>query len=146
VTEVAFHFGAPDKLAYVCRLLRKAASAGARVVAVVEGPMASVLDQALWALAPVAFVPHVGPQAEPRAQTRSAVVLVTPEEPLPQGFGVLVNLASEVPSDFQRFARVIEVVSLDDTDRQQARQRWKHYQQLGYAIVRHDLHLNPTVS
>ena len=32
MTEVAFHFNAPDKLAYVCRLLRKATGSGARVV------------------------------------------------------------------------------------------------------------------
>ena len=31
MTEIAFHFNAPDKLAYACRLLRKAVASGARV-------------------------------------------------------------------------------------------------------------------
>ena len=32
MTEVAFHFNAPDKLGYACRLLRKAVGTGARVL------------------------------------------------------------------------------------------------------------------
>ena len=36
MTEVAFHFNVPDKLNYICRLLRKATQAKARVV--VSGP------------------------------------------------------------------------------------------------------------
>jgi len=39
---------------------------------------------------------------------------------------------------------VIEVVTLDDTDRQWARQRWKHYADRGYSITRHDLKLKET--
>jgi DNA polymerase IIIc chi subunit len=34
---------------------------------------------------------------------------------------------------------VIEVVSLDEQDKHTARARWKHYQQAGCAITRHDL-------
>ena len=30
MTEIAFHFNVPDKLAYSCRLLRKAYLSGAR--------------------------------------------------------------------------------------------------------------------
>lgn len=146
MTEVAFHFGAPDKLAYACRLLRKAAATGARVVVVAEASQAPALDQALWSLAPTAFLAHAGPQADAGLQSRSAVLLLTHKEPLPAGFGVLVNLADEVPSGFERFARLIEVVSQDEADRLQARARWKRYQQLGYDIVRHDLHLQAGVS
>ena len=36
MTEVAFHFNAPDKVAYACRLLRKAVGSGARVVVTAE--------------------------------------------------------------------------------------------------------------
>ena len=37
------------------------------------------------------------------------------------------------------FARVVEVVSLDDMDRAMARNRWKDYAARGFAIQRHDL-------
>jgi DNA polymerase-3 subunit chi len=54
---------------------------------------------------------------------------------------VLVNVADQVPDGFAEFARLIEIVGCDDADRATARQRWKHYTQLGYTIARHDLAL-----
>jgi DNA polymerase-3 subunit chi len=59
----------------------------------------------------------------------------------PGQFPVLVNLGDSVPEGFDTFKRVIEVVSLEDDDRQQARVRWKQYTSLGYEIERHDLKL-----
>ncbi|GAB4218200.1 MAG: hypothetical protein Fur007_23020 [Rhodoferax sp.] len=43
---------------------------------------------------------------------------------------VALGWADAVP-DAQRFDRVIELVTQDDTDRRQARQRWRQYQQAG---------------
>jgi DNA polymerase III subunit chi len=50
-----------------------------------------------------------------------------------------VNLGDAVPDGFEAFERLIEVVTPDDADRQQARERWKHYAARGYNITRHDL-------
>ena len=38
-----------------------------------------------------------------------------------------------------KFERLIEIVSLDASDRNDARQRWRYYGQLGYQIIRHDV-------
>ena len=46
-----------------------------------------------------------------------------------------------MPNGFDAFTRVIDVVSLDEADRQLARQRWKRYTELGFDLVRHDLNL-----
>ncbi len=54
---------------------------------------------------------------------------------------VLVTLGDAVPQGFERFQRLIEVVSNDDDDRAGARTRWRHYAAHGFAIVRHDLEL-----
>jgi len=54
---------------------------------------------------------------------------------------VLVNLDVDLPIGFEKFERVVEVVTLDEEERQQARRRWKHYADRGYPIVRHDLAL-----
>ena len=54
---------------------------------------------------------------------------------------VLLNLGDAVMPGYERFERTIEVVTLDEQDRQNARQRWKHYADRGYAITRHDLKL-----
>ena len=52
MTELAFHFGAPDKLAYACRLLRKAVRGGARVAVVAEATALAQLDVDLWGVSP----------------------------------------------------------------------------------------------
>jgi DNA polymerase-3 subunit chi len=56
-------------------------------------------------------------------------------------YGVLVNLGADVPQGFEKFDRLIEVVSTDAADREQARNRWRLYTGQGYAIIRHDLNL-----
>ena len=58
MTEVAFHFNAPDKLAYACRLLRKASGAGARVAVTAEAELLQRLDTALWTFSALDFVAH----------------------------------------------------------------------------------------
>ncbi|MBX3652763.1 MAG: DNA polymerase III subunit chi [Ramlibacter sp.] len=140
MTEVAFHFNAPDKLSYACRLLRKAVGSGARVVVTGEDRMLRELDVALWTFGPLEFVPHCHAAADTALVAASPVVLAPSVHGTPHQ-QVLVNLGEPVPDGFERFERLIEVVTLDDDDRQRARGRWKHYADRGYAIKRHDLAL-----
>ena len=139
MTEVAFHFGAPDRLAYVCRLLRKAVGSGARVVVVADPDVVQQIDADLWAVSATDFVAHCTSGADSPVQSWSPVVLVTD---LAQAKGprqVLLNLAESVPEGFDQFERLIEVVSKDGADRDPARRRWKQYTERGYPITRHDL-------
>ena len=138
MTEVAFHFNAPDKVAYACRLLRKAVGSGAKVVVTAGANDLQMLDVALWTFAPLEFVPHCRASANEAAQAASPVMLTdaVPAAPHQQ---VLVNLGGQVPDGFERFERLIEIVGTQDDDRLQARGRWKHYADRGYAITRHDL-------
>lgn len=138
MTEIAFHFNTPDRLAYTCRLLRKAVASGARLV--VTGPAEALdrLDTELWTFSATDFVPHCRAQAEPALLAASPVVLADDLAAAPHQ-QVLLNLGAEVPAGFERFERVIEVVGLDDADRQLARSRWRHYADRGYAMSRHDL-------
>jgi DNA polymerase-3 subunit chi len=140
MTEVAFHFNAPDPVAYACRLLRKAVSSGARMVVLGVPDTLQQLDLALWTLSPPDFVPHCHVDSDPRIVAMSPVILASSTESLPHQ-QVLLNLGHRVPEGFERFDRVIEVVGLDDEDRQLARGRWKHYTDRGYTITRHDLNL-----
>lgn len=138
MTEIAFHFNAPDRLGYVCRLLRKAVGGGAKVV--VTGPV-DVLDQldgALWMLSPTDFIPHCGPEAGSAVLAKSPVVLV-PSVQEAQFFDVLVNLGASIPDGFDRFGRLIEVVTLNEVDRKEARGRWKYYADAGFRLIRHDV-------
>lgn len=58
MTEVAFHFNAPDKLAYACRFARKAVRRDMRVVITGSEQDLRQLDRMLWAMAPTDFVAH----------------------------------------------------------------------------------------
>lgn len=144
MTELAFHFGAPNKLAYACRLVRKAVVSGARVVVVADADSISQLDADLWGVSATDFVPHCLNTAPEPVKRRSPVWLATDLAEISDGYAVLVNLADTVPHGFERFSRVVEVVSTDMPDRDSARGRWRFYTQQGYAIQRHDLNLKRT--
>lgn len=138
MTEVAFHFNAPDKISYACRLLRKAVGSGARVVVTAEPDLLDRLDPALWTFSALDFIPHATDR-QPRAMVdASPVVLLRSVLDAPHQ-AVLLNLGEEVPEGFERFERLIEVVTPDEVDRATARVRWKHYAARGYAIERKDL-------
>ena len=142
VTEIAFHFGAPDKLAYALRLLRKAVGTGVRVLVLAPADLVHQLDAALWASAPADFLPHS--LADAPAQVRALSLVVLADEGAPVSapdLPVLVNLGAQMPQGFDCHQRVIEVVSTDEEDRVLARQRWKSYTARGCAIGRHDLKL-----
>lgn len=138
MTEVAFHFNAPDPVAYACRLLRKAVGAGAKVIVTGAPATLKLLDGALWAVSPTDFVPHCLMRGDPRVIAASPVILTTLVDSAPHR-DVLLNLGEVIPQGFDTFQRVIEVVSLDEDDRLAARARWVEYTRLGYTLRRHDL-------
>ncbi len=141
MTSIAFHFNAPGKLAYVCRLLRKAAASGSTVAVLGEESLLAKLDEQLWSFSALDFVPHGRAQSlsEPQREHTPILLCDTPQQGL--GRQVLVNLTQAMPSSVAHFDRVIEVVSQDETDRLSARVRWKQYTEQGFEIVRHDLNL-----
>ena len=139
MTEVTFHFNAPDKLGHACRLLRKAVASGAKVVVTGDSALLRELDVALWTFAQLEFLPHCMQGASPDAVVAASPVVLAESARTAPHQHVLLNLGSEVPEGFERFERLIEVVTVQDDDRQQGRRRWKHYADRGYAIKREDL-------
>lgn len=140
MTEVAFHFNAPDKLGYVCRFVRKALRHEACVTVVAPAAVLAQLSARLWKSAATDFLAHVvfGPHVDAQVLAQSPVVLTEAADVSPHR-QVLLNLGEALPVGFDAFARVVEVVSLDDMDRALARDRWKAYASQGYSIQRHDL-------
>ena len=138
MTEIAFHFNLPDKTAYLCRLLRKAVAHGARVAVSGDQLLMTELDKALWSFSATDFVPHCLASSDSVIVDASPVVLGVDASAAPH-HDVLLNLAEDVPAGFERFNRVIEVVGDGVQDRSMSRRRWKHYEDRGYSIVRHDL-------
>jgi DNA polymerase-3 subunit chi len=142
MTEVEFHYNVSDKLAYSCRLLRKARAGGARLLVTGEAVMLAQLDQMLWTFSSTEFLPHCRSDAASATLALTPIVLANSAlDPVLEGqaYGVLVNLGQDVPQGFERFERFIEVVSSAPDDRQAGRDRWNHYKERGYSLKRHDL-------
>lgn len=159
MTEISFHFNAPDKLAYACRLLRKAVNGGSQVVVTAAPETLATLDMLLWTISPLDFIAHCFADADAALVSASPILLGMPAvllqaqtatfdlrapmadstDPIRQARLVLVNLGDAVPQGFERFERLVELVGAGEEDRLSARDRWKHYAHRGYAIIPHDL-------
>lgn len=147
--EISFHTGIDDRLAYACRLLRKALTRGSRVL--VDGSAAEidVLDQALWTFEAQEFLPHwrwrAGEEAK-SAALRAPIWLIEEGQVLPKGGDpprILVHLGDQAVVAPAAWERVIELVSNDDEIRRQARQRWRLYESQGFQVVHHPVVSSP---
>jgi len=137
LTRVDFHFNAPDKLLYGCRLVRKIYRTGQRVLVCADDPsMLIAFDQALWAISATDFIPHVMTGDPLEADT--PVLLGTTADQV-SCHEVLVNLGQTTPIGFARFERLVEVVSVDQADREPGRARWRFYRDRGYQVTTHDI-------
>jgi DNA polymerase-3 subunit chi len=143
VTDVAFHFNAPDRLGYACRLLRKAYLRQARLFVWAAESDVMKLDTALWAMGAGEFVPHCRDDDPDLLKSRSPIQLGHRLPGERSGF-ILVNLRPDMPENPAAFGRIIEVVTLDEADRSPARDRWRQYKALGMEPQRHDLQSAPS--
>jgi DNA polymerase-3 subunit chi len=56
--------------------------------------------------------------------------------------GVLVNLTNQIPSFYQQFSRVIEIVFSDPAAQQAARDRFRQYREQGCELNTHKMKVN----
>ncbi len=138
MTEIAFHFNVENRLAYLCRLLRKAVAGGAKLVVTGQNDDLQQLDLMLWTFSPTDFVPHCAFEVNDTLRKNSAVILASKLDSTLPG-AIVVNLGESVPVGFERHQRVIEIVTGDVMNRKLARARWKFYADAGYQLVQHDL-------
>ncbi len=114
---------------FVCRLVEKAYHANHRICVYTDSAKhAELLDETLWTFRPDAFLPHhlcgEGPTPPPP-------IHITYDNAPCAHQDVLINLTSQIPSFFNTFRRVIEIVPAEDERRAQAREHYKAYRQQG---------------
>jgi DNA polymerase-3 subunit chi len=137
MTQIDFYFNVADKLATACRIALKAYGLGHRMLVFCpDSEVASRVDGWLWMTPATGFIPHCAP-ANPLAPVTPIVIDHRGDEPV--GDQILINLRPEWPPFFSRFERLVEIVSVDDEDRERGRERFKFYRERGYEIRRHDL-------
>jgi DNA polymerase-3 subunit chi len=142
MTDIEFHVNVPDKLDYSCRLLRKAYRSGAKAVVTAEPDLLLQLDQLLWRYSATEFLPHCRSDSSSQMMAATPIWLADQLDACPSGCG-LINLGQQVPGDFERFERFLEVASSEESDRLAARNRWKYYRDRGYSLKRHELPASP---
>ena len=119
---------------FACRLAAKAVTTGNRVHIHTDGQSAAAeLDEMLWHYPEHRFIPH---DCEDAKLTQRSPLLLGWNQPVDPD-GVLINLASEIPTFFGRFDRVAEVVV--EATRDLGRERYKFYRDRGYPLFHHEL-------
>ena len=137
MTTIDFYFNAADRLQVACRLAGKALAQDKRVVIYAPQPeLARKIDRLLWTWPAIAFLPHCMADDALAGETP---VLIAAEAGSAPARDVLVNLAEDCPEFFERYDRLLEIVSQDDADKKTARARYAWYRDRGYGIRNHDL-------
>ena len=137
MTQIDFYFHVENKLQTACALSAKACARGMRVLAYCpDAEVSGKFSRLLWTTPAISFIPHCAPDDPLAAVTP---VIVDHEGANLLHDEVLINLRNDLPAFFGRFRRLIEIVSLDEDDRQVARGRYKFYRDRGYEIQIHDM-------
>ena len=121
-----------------CKLVDKAYQRGHYIYVQTTGPQQSQqIDDLLWSFREGSFIPH----CQLLNENDQAQVLIGHNAEPPLECDVLINLAEQVPLFFSRFPRVAEIVGSDETQKQQARERFRFYRDRGYPLNTHDITL-----
>jgi DNA polymerase-3 subunit chi len=134
MTRIDFHTNIPDKLAYACRLARKAYASKAKIVLLAEdAAQAAALNEALWTLSNIDFLPHV--MADDPLAPQTPIIITDSEEAALPHHDMLVNLTRRTPTTFDQFTRVFEIISTDEQDAAAGRQRYVAYKKQSYPLT-----------
>jgi len=143
MTRVDFAFNAAARVEQAARSsLRHVARATRLFVYCDDSERLNQFDQALWSIDDTSFVPHDMIQEH---QTEDLAVYLVDQAKWPllvsrvQADDWLINLDDDCPPEVGLFSRVLEIVTQEDQDKAQARQRWRLYQSMGLELHAHQL-------
>ena len=138
MTRIDFYFNAESRLQFANRIATKALQQKLRIaIFSKDETLTRAVDKLMWSHPTTGFIPHcVG--IDKLADETPVVVVQNTDCPL--HLDVLINLDQEPPPRFERFQRLIEIVSRDDkSDQENARKRFRFYKDRGYAMAHHNL-------
>jgi DNA polymerase-3 subunit chi len=137
MTQIDFYTNVVDKIQTALRIVAKAYGRGhSMLICCADAQTAQHIDRMLWTTPAVGFIPHCNSD-DPLAKVTPVIIDHRGAEPFHDQ--LLLNLRAEWPAFFGRFERLVEIVSIEETDRRSARERFKFYRDRGYAIRTHDL-------
>jgi DNA polymerase-3 subunit chi len=126
------------RLTLACRLADKAVQQDHEVLINTESEADnSRLNDLLWTFSQGSFLPHRVLSDSEAIDEGEPVLIGTGREPDDGHWGLLINLATDVPEFFSRFTRVAELVGADDGDKEAGRDRFRYYRDRGYELHTH---------
>ena len=137
--RIDFHFNVPDRLRYACLVARTVHRRGLTLALwSSDAGRLGPLDRLLWRFDDLTFLPHAvasSPQAAETpillstnlAELRGDVLLLL-DDHLPEGW----------KDAFERFSRIIDVVSTDPEELRLSRDRYRAYRKAGVELAAFD--------
>ena len=94
---------------------------------------ADALNAAMWTVSDTDFIPHV--MAGDSLAPQTPIVITDNEDSELPHHDMLVNLTRRRPRNFTQFARVFEIISIDEEDAAEGRKRYIAYKKESYPLT-----------
>ena len=123
-------------LLLVCELAKRGYAANLSILVLArDAAQAEAIDDLMWSFDPDEYLPHQIAGMD-EGDDDTPILIATPDMDIPART-LLINLRDAAPTG--SFERVLEVVPADPAARGPLRERWKHYQTLGFEVNKHDM-------
>ena len=123
-------------LLLVCELAKRGYAANLSILVLArDTAQAEAIDDLMWSFDPDEYLPHQIAGMD-EGDDDTPILIATPDMDIPAR-PMLINLRDGAPNG--SFDRVLEVVPADPAARAPLRERWKHYQSLGFEVNKHDM-------
>lgn len=137
--KIDFHFNVPNRLRYACLVARTVYKRGLTLALwTSDAERLRSLDALLWRFDDLAFLPHA--RCGSRLEGETPILLSTNLAELKGD--VLLLLDDHLPenwkTEFERFARIIDVVSTEPQELKLSRDRYRAYKAQGVELAAYD--------
>ena len=123
-------------LLLVCELAKRGYAANLSILVLArDAAQAEAIDDLMWSFDPDEYLPHQIAGMD-EGDDDTPILIATPDMDIPAR-PMLINLRDGAPNG--SFDRVLEVVPADPSARGPLRERWKHYQSLGFELNKYDM-------
>lgn len=138
MTRIEFYSNVADKKLLLLSLTEKALAKHRQVTVFTEDVQtAADVSTCLWQHQPASFLPNALSSSAHAVKTPIIIACKTNAAGQMDSVSqdeILINLTAQEPPFFSRFTQLIEMVGEDESDKLNARQRYKFYRDRGYEI------------
>lgn len=137
MTRIHFLHGARDRYqAAVAWLAQRSHGGLSALVYLADAEDQILLDRLLWTQSALGFTPHC--RLGDRLQEETPIILATDIGHIPRR-DCLLNLSNDIPPGYDRFDELVEIISIDDSDRLPGRDRFRFYRDHGHELQNVDI-------